>query len=179
MEKTKITKFFTIIFTSVFTGSFFVLRAILDVVDWSNLQSLILASVFSGIVAVVITPLLTDTNNRKWGILLTSLYFIFLVVVLLFSKIDNLSKTGLSLEGVWETKESDGENFKLDFFKQDSLRLIMPPDQERVVSYKWKGGDLQIYDEEGILLFNWNIKIDTNKFMILQGDDRLIFYKKY
>ena len=55
----------------------------------------------------------------------------------------------------------------------------MPPDQERIVSYKWKGEDLQIYDEEGVLLFNWNIKIDTNKFMILQGDDRLIFYKKY
>ena len=84
-----------------------------------------------------------------------------------------------SVGGVWETKESDGENFMLDIFKRDSLRLIMLPELERVVGYKWKGKKLQIYDGEGGLLFDWNVRLDSKKMIIIQGDDKLVFYKIY
>ena len=178
MTTTKKTKSFIIVFSSIFIGSFFVQRAILDNVDWSHVQGLLLSAVVSGLVAAFITTLLNDANNRKKGILFLGLYAIFLVAILLFSKGEGFTTTDLSVEGVWETRESDGENFVLDFFKQDSLRLIFPPDQERVVGYMWKDEKLQMYDEEGSLLFNWTVKLDQKRLTILQGEDELIFYKK-
>lgn len=178
MTTTKKTKSFIIVFSSIFIGSFFVQRAILDNVDWSYVQGVLLSVVVSGLVAAFITPLLNDANNRKQGILFLGLYVIFLVAILLFSKDNDFTTTDLSVGEVWETKESDGENFVLDFFKQDSLRLIFPPDQERVVGYMWKGEKLQMYDEEGSLLFNWTVKLDQKRLTILQGEDELIFYKK-
>jgi uncharacterized membrane protein YvlD (DUF360 family) len=178
MTTTKKTKSFIIVFSSIFIGSFFVQRIILDKVDWSYVQGLLLSAVVSGLVAAFITPLLKDANNRKKGILFLGLYAIFLVAILLFSKGEGFTTTDLSVGGVWATRENDGENFVLDFFKQDSLRLIFPPDQERVVGYMWKEQKLQIYDEEGSLLFNWTVKLDQNRLTILQGEDELIFYKK-
>ena len=177
---TKMTKSFIIIFSSIFIGSFFVQRAILDIVDWSNFQGLLLALVISGTVAAIITPLLTDTNNRKRGILFLGLYVVLLVAILFFFKGENFNTSSMrSVGGVWETKERDGENFMLDFFKRDSLRLIMLPELERVVGYKWKGKKLQIYDEEEGLLFDWNVRLDSKKMIIIQGDDKLVFYKIY
>ena len=178
MTTTKKTKSFIIIFSSIFIGSFFIQRAILENVDWSYPQGLLLSTVISGLIAALITPLLNDTNNPKRGILFLSLYVFFLVVILLFSKDKDFTTTDLSVGDIWETKESDGENFMFDFFNQDSLRLIFPPDQERVVGYNWKGKKLQIYDEEGSLLFSWSVKLEQERLTILQGEDELIFYKK-
>ena len=178
MTISKKTKSFILIFSSIFIVSSFIQRAILDNVDWNAAKGGVLSVVVSGLVAAFITPLLNDANNRKRGMLFFGLYVIFLVVMLLFSKDKDFTITDLSVRGVWETKESDGENFMLDFFKKDSLRLIFPPNQERVVGYKWKGEKLQMYDEEGSLLFNWAVKLNQKTITILQGEDELIFYKK-
>jgi len=178
MTTTKKTKAFIIIFSSIFISSFFIQRAILDNVDWDYIQGLLSSATVSGTVAALITPLLNDINNRNRGVLFLSIYIIFLVAVLFFSKGEKFTATNLNVGEVWITKESDGENFMLDFFGQDSLRLIFMPNQERIVRYSWKGEKLKIYDEEGNLLFDWNVKLDPKKLTILQGKDELIFYKK-
>lgn len=186
MRANKNTKSFAIIISLIFFISFYTQRAIIGNIGWNYGQYwVVLSAIVSGLVAVYIGPLLIDTSTRKRGILFLGVYVISLVIMLLFLKYKEFAATDLMVRGVWETKERDGENFMLDFFKEDSLRLIfifdqgeIVQEQERVMGYKWKGRKLQIYDKEGRLLFDWTVKLDQDRIIISEGEDELTFYKK-
>ena len=104
------------------------------------------------------------------------MYVLLLVGVLLF--LGRNSKVVAPLAGVWATEESDGEDFVMDFFKKDSVRLVFPPSDDRIFGYDWKKERLRLYDEEGNLLFDWTIKLESDKLILRQAEDELIFYKK-
>ena len=152
------------------------LRAVFDRIEWSSWVELILAVGASSLAAALLAPYLNDEKKRKHGIVLSGMYAFILVGFLLFLKGKN--KDAIQLTDVWATKESDGENFVMDFFRKDSVLLIFGPNDERVVGYSWEKNRLRLYDEEGNLLFDWTIKLESDKFTLRQGEDELIFYKQ-
>lgn len=170
------TKYFVILFSTAFIISFFLLRAILEQLGWGLSFMLAVALPLSGLLAVLIALLLIKRNNRKLGILMATLYF-SLLLIFAFTANGRVDTSNL-LSGTWITRESDGENFAMDFFAQDSVRLIIPPSNARVVGYSLQDDRLKIFDEEGDLLFNWAIQKHADNFVVQAGADRLTFYKK-
>jgi hypothetical protein len=176
MATTNRTNSFVIIFSIVFVASFFVIRVIFDKIGWAHAFELAISLLVSGIVATLSTPLLVSKNRRTKGVLFLGVYFIVLFGIIAL-KPENLV-TDIKTGDVWVTRESDGEDFVLDFFKKDSVRLVLPPNNERVVGYLWNGKELQLYDEEDGLLFDWEIELGKKTLTVLQGKDKLVFYKQ-
>jgi general stress protein CsbA len=176
MATTKKTNTFIIIFSSIFIASFFMLQAVFDRIEWSSWVELILTVAASGLASALLAPYFNDEKKRKHGIVLSGIYALMLVGVLLF--LERKHKDAIQLTDVWTTKESDGENFSMDFFRKDSVLLVFPPSHERVVGYVWEKNRLRLYDEERNLLFDWTIKLESDKFILRQGEDELIFYKQ-
>jgi hypothetical protein len=168
---------FVVISSIVFVASFFAIRAIFDKTGWSSLQALAISSLLSGAVAALSTPLLIAREKRIKGALFLGVYFLILSgVIALYGK-EN-SKTQIKTGDVWVTKESDGENFIMDFFKKDSVRLVLPPNEETIVGYSLREGVFRLYDDGGNLLFDWEIEWEQGKFTIWEGNDKLVFYKQ-
>lgn len=170
---TKQTKSFIIIFASFFIGSFYLLKLALDNFSLNLIQETLLSSVISGLFATLITPFFIKKGSRKPGLTFLLSYVIFVVLIIFFTK-NIFSQRTLKVEGVWENND---ESFKLDFFKQDSLRLISPSGDEKILNYKWEQNKLQVYEEED-LLFSYNVTLDHNKLIVSEGKDELIFHKK-
>lgn len=171
------TSTFAVISSIVFIASFFVTRAIFDKTGWSSLQALAVSSIISGAVAALSTPLLISRERRIKGGLFLGVYFLTLFgVITLYSNED--SKIKIKTGDVWVTKENDGENFIMDFFKKDSVRLVLPPNEEVIVGYLWGEEVLRLYDDKGNLLFDWEIEWGQGKFTIWEGNYKLVFYKQ-
>lgn len=178
MATTKKTNSFLFIFSSVFIFSFFGLRAILDKIEWSYGIEVIIQTVVSGVMAAILSPQLNSTEKRAMGGVYLGVYLLALVGVLVFTNGENVKFSEVQVGDTWATKESDGEDFVMDFFKKDSVRLIFPPNDSMILGYSWSNGKLLLHDEEGNLLFDWKVKVEQGRFIILQGDDKLIFYKR-
>lgn len=176
MATTKETNTFITIFCSVFIASFFILKAVFDGIEWIFWIELVLTVAASVLASTLLALYLNNEKKRKQGIVLSVMYVLLLVGVLLF--LERNSKVVAPLAGVWATEESDGEDFVMDFFKKDSVRLVFPPSDDRIFGYDWKKERLRLYDEEGNLLFDWTIKLESDKLILRQAEDELIFYKK-
>lgn len=179
MNKRKKADYSAIIYMVVFAASFASLRAIFDKIEWNFNLELLTAAVVSGVVAVILTPLLFNAKTYRKGLILSGVYLLILISIICFLY-GGEKDSNVEIGDVWSTKEADGENFIIDFFRKDSIRVIFPPEDKRVFGYIWSEDKLKLYDDDEFLLFNWTVQLEKEKLIITgkKEDDKLVFYKK-
>lgn len=169
---------FTIISTTAFILSYYLLRAIFESIEWSSISEWSIIIFVSGTFLGILNILLSDKKYKSGGIF-SFVYFSSLIAILCFQQSNNISIKQIPLQSQWITKEPvDTNNVMIDFFAKDSLALIYFPNGKRIFGYVQDKGKLKVFDEYEELIFDWKIKFENDKFSVEEDGHSLTFYKK-
>jgi hypothetical protein len=179
MKTNNSTKAYAIFIAVVFTILFFLLRGILEKLDWNNMLTIVLSLVFCGITAAFLAQLaiLKSKTTISIFIFLIVAFGLLGIIIMLPNKQDDTSSESLGIEliGRWSTLEE--EPYILNFTK-DSLTILVPPGESKTAKYSLSSSHLKLYNQVGEEEMNWKIKFKDNRLIIFQNGDNLIFHKK-
>lgn len=168
---------FVIVTSALFVASFFTLRAVSDGMGWVFTDYLLVSSMISGIVSLVPFMFSGDRSGRIKAVIILLLYFLTLVGVLLFGSTNDRHSSHIGIKGEWHTREGDGRDFSMNFFKEDSVLLVLSSKESRALGYSLKGSRLTLHDEE-VVLFDWKVKLSGSTLVVYSNGEELTFFKQ-
>jgi len=140
-------------------------------IDDNNL--FLLVSLVSFLFAIIVQKL--NVNKKSWFIILYFIPFVIGIIYLKFYKAE--TKTEYSIKGVWETKESDGEDFKLEVSGDSTLVMIDNSGDLGFYTYSYKKNELLLFNQ-GKLLYAYEVVLKDSSMTLSLSGDNLLFYRK-